>query len=102
MSPVADQYVIRLAEQHGYLLPIDPEGRVEVARDALQGLGILTAETMDDERIVDVAMAGGVDLSGVADRWAWFDPDTEQGGEGFVSVADAARVAVMTLDLALQ
>jgi hypothetical protein len=101
MNHVADQYVIRLTEQHGFLLPTEPEAQAEAAGETLRGLGLDTAESLSDERIVDVAVAVGVELSELADRWAWFDPDTEQYGEGFTSMAEAARVAVMTLSLEL-
>lgn len=101
MSIVADQYVIKQARQHGFFLPDDVSAQAEVAREALQFSGLVTAETLSDAAIIEVAVSGCVNLDNVGVGWSWYDPDTNQSREGFASMAEAARDAVMTLELDL-
>lgn len=102
MSMVADHYVIQLARQHGFFLPTEPGAQAEVAREALDDLGIVTAEKLSDEDIMDVAVCGGVELSGLGESWGWCDHGSGQSRSGFGSMAAAARDAVMELRLDIE
>ncbi len=102
MSIVADHYVIKQARQHGFFLLEEISAQAEVAREALQACGVVTAETLSDAAIIEVAVSGCVSLDNVGEGWSWYDPDTDQSREGFASMAEAARDAVMTLELELE